>query len=73
MGRQSSEPRFRTFESCFLTAVEDALVVCLFGAQQVEDDARQLVRRRGNGLRFAELTRNAPEELSEIIFGVMQE
>ena len=51
--------------------MENGFAVRFSRAEQVKDDARQLVCRCGNCLRLAELAYDAPEEITELIFGMV--
>jgi hypothetical protein len=46
-------------------------VAGFFCAQRVEHDASGLMSRGCNRLRFTELSRDTPEELAQVIFGVV--
>ena len=68
----SAEPKLRVSWSFFVAAVKNGFVVSLLSAEQVIDNACEFVSGGGDGLGFAELPRDAPKELAEIIFCVMQ-
>jgi hypothetical protein len=58
---------------CFLfRLVKEALVVSFLCSQEVEDDASKLVSCGRDRLGFAKLPRDPTEELTQIIFGMMQ-
>jgi hypothetical protein len=66
-----AKPIFGASEWSPLQICEDAVVAGFFCAQQVEDDASELVSRGCDRLRFNELSRDAPEELAQVVFGVV--
>lgn len=68
----SSEPKLRTFYRFFVAAVKDTLVVSFPCAEQVIHNAREFVGGGGDCLGFAEFPSDAPKELAEIIFCMMQ-
>jgi hypothetical protein len=67
-----SEPQFRSFQSLLFTLVENGFAVWFSLAKQVKDDARQLVGSRSNRLRLAELACDAPEELPQVVFSMVE-
>jgi len=56
----------------FVAAVKDTLVVGFPSAEQMVNNPSELVSRGGDCLGFAEFPSDAPKELTEIIFGMMQ-
>lgn len=67
-----AEPEFGAPQSLLFALVKHTLVVCLFRTQQMVNDAGQLVSRGGNRLRLAEFARDAPEELTKVVLGVVE-
>jgi hypothetical protein len=72
LGGLLSEPQFRSFQNLLFTSVENGFAVRFSRTKQVEDDARQLVCGCGNCLWLAELTCDAPKELAQVIFGMVE-
>jgi hypothetical protein len=72
LGSLFAKPIFSVPADFLFRLVKDALVVSLLCAQQVEHDASKFVGRGSSRLGFAEPPRDAPEELTQIVFGVMQ-
>jgi hypothetical protein len=56
----------------FVAAVKDTSVIGFPSADQMVNNPSELVSRGGDCLRFAEFPSDAPKELTEIIFGMMQ-
>ena len=56
----------------FVAAVKDTFVVGFPSAEQMVNNPSELVSRGGDGLGFAEFPSDAPKELTEIIFCMMQ-
>src|SRR5713101_823195 len=56
----------------FGAAVKDTFVVGFPSAEQMVNNPSELVSRGGDGLGFAEFPSDAPKELTEIIFCMMQ-
>ena len=56
----------------FVAAVKDSLVLGFLSAEQVIHNPSELMSCSGNCLGFAEFASDAPKELTEVIFGMMQ-
>ena len=56
----------------FVAAVKDTLVIGFPSAEQIVSNPSELVSCGGDGLGFAEFPSDAPKELAEIIFCMMQ-
>jgi hypothetical protein len=67
-----AKPIFGAAPGILFRPVKDTLVVGLLCAQEVVNDSGQFVRRGCDRLGPAELWRDAPEELAEVVFSVMQ-
>jgi hypothetical protein len=72
LGSLFAKPIFSVPAGFLFRFVKDALLVSLLCAQQVEHDASKFVGCGSSRLGFAERPRDAPEELTQIVFGVMQ-
>ena len=72
LGCLPAEPILSASDGFFFRLVKDSLVVGVLCAQQVEDNAGEFVGSGRNRLRSSELARDAPEELTRIVFGMMQ-
>lgn len=66
------KPHLCALERLFFTFVEDRFVVWLSRAEEVEDDSGELVCGSCDGLWLSKLAANAAEELSHVVFGMVQ-
>jgi hypothetical protein len=67
-----AEPEFSSSHGLLVAPLKDALVVRFFCAEQVVNNSSEFVSRGRNCLGPTELPRDAPKELSQVVFGVMQ-
>ena len=72
LGRLFPEPHLGALQRVLLAFVKDTLAVVFFGAEQVVDDACEFMGRCGSRLWLAQLARDSPEELAEVVLGVVQ-
>jgi hypothetical protein len=66
----STEPKLRAFY--FFVAAVKALVIGFPSAEQIVNNPSELVSWGGDGLGCADFPSDAPKELAEIIFCMMQ-